>query len=272
VDPTENPSGVLVDGESIRLGSAHARVRIGARRRMAISVEPDGTTVLHLPCRHDRADAERFLSANQDWIARKQRDRARLATLQPVKRLLDGEGFLVLGRSHMLRLVDACDPGAGARLTGTTVDMPRRLASEPTKAKAALKAMYRVVGSAWLASTPRPWADRLGIPEPPITIRELGGRWGSFRPDSGRILLHWSTFQLPDRLISYVLAHELAHGVVSTHGQEFWKTLRRVLPDCYQLRAELDRYGRAVWTGDLEAVATPQLHEATQPQRNLLGL
>jgi hypothetical protein len=219
---------------------------------MALSVEQDGTPVLHLPADHDHEEARRFLDSHGDWIARKQGDRARLALLQPAKQLLDGEGFLVLGRNRMLRLVDDTRLRSTVTLTGTTIDMPRGLAADHTKARSALKAMYRVVGRQWLLEGFRPWAGRLGIEEPPISVRDLGGRWGSFSRTTGTVTLHWATFQLPDTLISYVCAHELTHALISHHGASFWSTLRDVLPECDAHRRDLDRYARLAWLGEIQ--------------------
>jgi predicted metal-dependent hydrolase len=257
--PDDSPSSSrLADGAGIRIGDHHVRVRISSRQRMALSVDRDASVVVHLPTVHDRAAAERFLTANLDWIARKQRDRGQLATLQPVKQLLDGEGFLVLGRNRMLRFTDGDPVKPSPTLGSAFIELPRRHASDPAAAKTALKMLYRAVGAEWLADAPRPWADRLGVLEPPIVIRDAGRRWGSYQPDSGRVILHWAAFQLPDHLLSYVVAHELTHVLVRSHDQDFWTTLKRVLPDCSELRHELDQFGRLVWTGALETAFVPR--------------
>ncbi|WP_194891168.1 M48 family metallopeptidase [Catenulispora pinisilvae] len=239
------------DTLTFRVQGQHVQVRIGARRRMALSVEHDGTPVLHLPAVHDHEEARRFLDSHGDWIARKQSDRARLALLKPAKQLLDGEGFLVLGRNRMLQLVDDTRHRSSVTLTGTTIEMPRELAADQAKARDALKAMYRAVGREWLLEGFRPWAGRLGIEEPPISVRDLGGRWGSFSRTTGAVTLHWAAFQLPDPLVAYVLTHELTHALVSHHGKAFWSTLRDVLPECDSHRRELDLFARQAWLGEI---------------------
>lgn len=94
--------------------------------------------------------------------------------------------------------------------------------------------------------------------EPQVEVRDLGQRWGAYVPDSsgegdapGRMALHWAVFQLPIRLVDYVIAHELAHIRIPGHGPDYWRLLRRAIPECERLKEELDEMGRRVWLGDV---------------------
>jgi hypothetical protein len=53
--------------------------------------------------------------------------------------------------------------------------------------------------------------------------------------------------QLPPELVDYVLVHELAHRHYPDHGQDFWQTVGRALPDCQSRRARLRREGPGLW-------------------------
>nr|WP_308309358.1 M48 family metallopeptidase [Streptomyces sp. CHD11] len=104
---------------------------------------------------------------------------------------------------------------------------------------------------------PQPWAARMGVTEPELDVRDLGNRWGSYRPPQagagakGLMSLGWPLFQLPMHLIDYVIAHELAHVKVSGHREDFWRLLRTALPEYEERRADLDELGRRLWMGDV---------------------
>jgi predicted metal-dependent hydrolase len=101
----------------------------------------------------------------------------------------------------------------------------------------------------------QPWAARMSVPEPILSVRDLDRRWGQYTPgvsgDRGRMSLGWQLFQLPMHLVDYVVAHELAHVSVAGHRTEFWRLLSSALPEAEERRAELDELGRRVWMGDI---------------------
>ncbi|HFK1767249.1 hypothetical protein AT258_24635 [Bacillus wiedmannii] len=69
-----------------------------------------------------------------------------------------------------------------------------------------------------------------------IKIKDQEQRWGSCTP-AGNILLNWRIFLAPASIVDYVLAHELVHLKHMNHSQEYWETLRMLLPD-YEAKKE----------------------------------
>lgn len=66
-------------------------------------------------------------------------------------------------------------------------------------------------------------ADRLGLPSPHMTVREMKTRWGSCcQENGGRISLSWRLIFAPLATSDYVVAHEVAHLLHGNHSPAFW--------------------------------------------------
>lgn len=249
--------GELSDGQLLSVGELRLHVRVSARRsRLGLTVERNGSVVLRAPVGCDTGRARDFVRAHENWIADKARLRDRFRPAHASVDLLDGTVFRYQGREYRLLLVDA--HSGPVRLQAGRLRLDRTVAADPVAGREALIDWYRRAGAAWSLGRLQPWAARMDVPEPPVEVRDLGQRWGAYLPDGsgkggapGRMVLHWAVFQLPIRLVDYVIAHELAHVRVSGHGADYWRLLRRAVPECERRKEELDEMGRRVWLGDV---------------------
>jgi predicted metal-dependent hydrolase len=88
-----------------------------------------------------------------------------------------------------------------------------------------------------------------------ITVHKLGYGWGSCSRDGG-VKHPPATMQLPAALVDYVLVHELAHLHHHDHSAEFWRTVKRAMPDFASRRAQLRRAGATLWLPELTGTST----------------
>ncbi|AOT58987.1 MULTISPECIES: M48 family metallopeptidase [Streptomyces] len=247
----------LSEGDRLAVDGLALKVRVSPRRRrFALTVELDAAVTLHAPQGCSKADAVDFVRAHRDWVADKVALRERTRPLTPPKRLVEGEVFRYLGRTHRLTVDHECAAEAPVRLVAGRLVLSATQASDAALGRAALTAWYCRAGRRWAVGRLQPWAARMGVPEPALDVSDLGGRWGSYRPgpdnrEKGRMSLGWPLFQLPMHLVDYVIAHELAHVKVHGHGPGFWALLGRALPEYEERKAELDELGRRMWMGDL---------------------
>jgi len=83
-----------------------------------------------------------------------------------------------------------------------------------------------------------------GVDEPRLRLTRAATRWGSCARDADgayRVSLNWRMVHLEERLIDYVVAHEVAHMRHMHHGPRFWAAVERLYPDYLAARDEMRR-------------------------------
>lgn len=85
------------------------------------------------------------------------------------------------------------------------------------------------------------FAERMGVTYGRITIREQKTRWGSCS-SKGNLNFNWKLVLLPEKLLDYVVVHELAHRREMNHSSRFWSVVEQELPDYRERRAKLKTF------------------------------
>ena len=215
----------------------------GNSRKAKLTIERDGSLQLKAAPDVERAELEQFLASKRYWIYRKLADKEALTAEPVTKELVDGEGYLYLGRSHQLRIVNT--DYHRVRLRRGRLILPRSLVDSGHEQ---IINWYRATGLSWLKSRAKDWSTSLQVAPETIEIADLGNKWGSALP-SGQVRIHWATMQLRPYLVEYVLAHELAHLREPHHGPAFWRALSRAMPDYEQRKSALAEAGTSLWMG-----------------------
>jgi len=74
-----------------------------------------------------------------------------------------------------------------------------------------------------------------------VVVRPLKTRWGSCT-SKGKITINSSLINLDEKILEYVVVHELCHLRHHNHGKEFHKLLGELIPDYKAIRRELGKY------------------------------
>lgn len=216
-------------------------VRESVRRRtMQITVERDGGLVLSVPPQVSRDRLRAFVLEKRFWIYTKLAEKVRLQRDVPRKEFVAGEGFLYLGRSHRLKLVD--DQDAPLKLTSGRFCLRR---DALTSAREHFIRWYSERASAWLSARVSEYQGRMEVEPAGVRVQDLGYRWGSCGKGNW-LYFHWKTILLPARFAEYVVAHEIAHLHEPHHTLGFWLRLERAMPDYEQRKIWLAEHGMDV--------------------------
>lgn len=225
----------------LQVDDLHFAVRRSARRRtLEITVERTGELVLSAPPGVDMARLRDFALEKRFWVYTKLAEKDRLHRPVPRKEFVAGEGFLYLGRTHRLKLVDEQD---------TPLKLVNGRFALRQDAMAAARdhfiRWYSERARDWLASRVADHQSRMEVAPAGVKVQDLGFRWGSCGKGDW-LYFHWKTILLPARIAEYVVVHEIAHLHEPHHTPAFWLRVERAMPDYAQRRAWLAEHGMDV--------------------------
>jgi predicted metal-dependent hydrolase len=215
------------------------------RRTLCITIHPGLSVLVRAPMRAKVEEIREFVLTHARWILRTwQRLESRSAEIPPPPQYESGEVHPYLGHTYPLEV----QPGhkASATFRAGHIDITTKGKGTAENVKKLLDRWYRARAEIFfherLAACHRRMPE--DIPLPPLRIRPMKTRWGTFS-SRGRITLNLWLITMPVDCLDYVILHELCHYRFRGHGPRFWKLLERILPDCRQRRKELN--SRAMW-------------------------
>jgi len=201
-------------------------IRTNRIKSATIKVE-DGIVSVVVPKQLTSDRIERLLSDKQDWIKTKIRhDREALPATQ--KSYVSGEAFSYLGRNYRLKI----NHGSYApvklfhgRLVTTMPEgfnhyMVRNTLVRWYKRHAEIKFNEKV----------KRYSEIIGVKPAGVAIKDFKARWGSCSAE-GKIEFNWKVIMAPNRVVDYVVVHELSHLKQHDHSPLFWKLVEQTLLD-----------------------------------------
>ena len=86
------------------------------------------------------------------------------------------------------------------------------------------------------------YAQKIGVTYGRITIRNQKSRWGSCSA-KGNLNFNCLLMLAPEKVLDYVIVHELCHRKEMNHSARFWKEVEQVMPDYKERRIWLKTHG-----------------------------
>jgi predicted metal-dependent hydrolase len=171
-----------------------------------------------------------FLASKRAWVV------SRLEALPRRVPFDEGAIIPVLGVPHrIMRELDRAGPPVAIsdreiRVRGEAAHLARRVRDH-----LAAKARDE------LARRARRLAADIGRSVAKVSVRDTKSRWGSCS-GTGNLSFSWRLIFVPEPVLNYVVAHEVAHLVEMNHGPHFWRLVERLSPGSARPRAWLKRH------------------------------
>lgn len=185
-----------------------------------------------------------FLDRKRQWLFNTMRDMQRItASRHAVPRFMTGSKIPYRGRNMTLtvRRTDS-ERALVTYRNGFIVDLPHWIGDGPDRLVASeLRHWLKQRARRDVKGIAAAIGKKHGLTPRSIRVAEFANGWGSCGPE-GNVLINWHLIFAPMKVLEYVVAHELAHLRVRSHGQEFWCLVGQLKPDHEAAKAWLDKH------------------------------
>jgi predicted metal-dependent hydrolase len=196
------------------------KVRVSLRaRRMSLRIDERAEAIeLVLPPGVPVAKGMAFVERHRRWVA------TRLAAQPPHVPFADGGEVPVLGIPHRIRHL-----GVGWRQGTVFADGEILVGGEAAHVARRVRDALAERARQELARRSRALAESIGRKVTRVSVRDTKSRWGSCSA-AGSLAFSWRLILAPERVLDYVVAHEVAHLVHLNHGVRFWRLVEKLAP------------------------------------------
>ena len=218
-------------------------------RQFKITLRPDGNIRVTIPWMETFRSGEQFLMDHLDWITQtKEKLNKKLGSLHRIK-----PGRLFSTRNYHYQVAPAEISQFKIRYAEKEncvhFEYPAHKDIESDEVqnilKQAIENVLRFDAKKYLPKRIAELASNLGYTYQKVTIKNNKTNWGSCSCRKN-INLNLHLMRLNDRLIDYIIVHELVHTVIPNHGEGFKATMLKHFPDAHEMDKALKKIGTAI--------------------------
>ncbi len=196
------------------------------RKSISLAVTDEARLVIRAPLHVSDRYIKDVVRKKTGWI-RKKIEEVKNRKPVPVKKFIQGEAFLYLGRSYPLLFGDKM--GIDVQITDNLV-----VCCGKTLARDVLIHWYRERAMEKISERCHHYSSMTALKPLSVKISNASKRWGSCS-SRGSINFAWRLVMAPLEVIDYVVVHELTHLKELNHSKKFWNRVESVIPD-YRIR------------------------------------
>lgn len=224
-------------------GIGKMKVRRGAHIRFfTVRVAPGKDVWVNVPSGVSKRQLKNFLVEKREWILQ---NRERMKLYEQETGLGLKIGAEIKTKMHVLNVAESDTLKPIYKIEGNyiTLWIPRGTEYAGIKkfVEKFLLEIYRMECRRLLPERVRLLAGKYGFKYNRLSFRNNVSNWGSCSHDD-HISLNIKLMKLPDKLIDYVILHELCHTLEKNHSAAFWALVKKVCPDYGDCRRALRTY------------------------------
>jgi predicted metal-dependent hydrolase len=205
-----------------------AEIRRTDRSKSATIKVESGVVIVIVPRALTQERIKKLLDDKKLWIQKKIALHPQTQVISE-KQYVSGEAFSYLGRNYRLKVAEG-------ELTPIKLVQGRLTISAPNDpsqhklVKYALTSWLRRRAELKLREKIIRYSLIVGVETNGYKVKDFQSRWGSCTP-RGRVDFNWKIIMAPNRVVDYVVVHELCHLKQHDHSPQFWKLVESIMPD-----------------------------------------
>ena len=172
---------------------------------------------------------ESLLIKKNRWIKEKLVLQEQVCAVKP-KEFVSGESFSYLGRNYRLKVIEGQYPAIRCQQGKFIVSVRDKTQDNAPSIKQLLIKWYKEHAQIKLKEKTTRYSKIFGVNPTSVGIKTFQSRWGSCS-NTSEVHYNWKIIMAPNRIVDYIVAHELCHILHHDHSPVFWKTVERYFPD-----------------------------------------
>ena len=200
------------------------------KRKKTISILiKDGNVEVKAPFNLKKNEIDAFILKKEKWIKNKILLQKKIKQL-PKKKFIDGEVFKFLGKDLILKININDVIRTYIKNDYICLDLKNNSKNNRDKIKKELELFYRSFSEKILKEKTLIESKKMNLKVEKIKVRSYKNRWGSCS-SNGDISYNWKLIMAPEKIINYVIIHELCHLIHFNHSRNYWKEVSKKLPN-----------------------------------------
>lgn len=208
-------------------------------KSVTITVE-ESSVLVAVPRLLELERIKKLLKNKKQWIKEKV---ALHHEAQPKsnKEFVSGECFSYLGRNYRLKVNQGYYKPA--KLINGRFSVTLFAGTDNADLiKESLLAWYEKHAEIKFNEKVKRYSDIMNVKYNSVGIKNYKSRWGSCTAE-GDITFNWKVIMAPNRIVDYVVVHELCHLIHHDHSPKFWREVERFMPDYLECKEWLKHNG-----------------------------
>ncbi len=233
-----------LENTTIQVDGYIAEVIRTSRRKTASIKVVEGVVSVVVPESLAIEKIELLLTKKQRWIKEKLALQEQVIFSKP-KEFVSGEAFSYLGRNYRLKVIEGSYPDIKLYQGRFVVSVRDKSANNAGAIKQLIIRWFKQRAKSKLIEKTARYAKIIGVNPVSVSTKTFQSRWGSCS-NKGDILYNWKIVMAPNRIVDYVVVHELCHILHHDHSPQFWKSVERYFPDYLECKEWLKLNGKGL--------------------------
>lgn len=193
------------------------------RRTVAIEIDEKARIILRCPNGIKKDEIESVILKHEKWIQAKRKLIKERIEKYSFNEFEHGKQILFLGNRYTVDVQNSKE----VEVSQDKILVPSNL---DVSVKDSLIVFYRKKAQEIIINRTECLAKLLGIRYKSARISNARTRWGSCSSKK-TLNFTWRLILAPEKVIDYVIVHELMHTKQMNHSKEFWKLVQNEIPD-----------------------------------------
>ena len=200
------------------------------KRKKTISILIKGGNVeVKAPFNLKQNEIDAFILKKEKWIKNKILLQKKIKQL-PKKKFINGEIFKFLGKDLILKINISDAKKTYIKNDYICLDLKDNTKNNRDKIKKELELFYRSFSEKILKEKTLIESKKMNLKVEKIKVRSYKNRWGSCS-SNGDISYNWKLIMAPEKIINYVIIHELCHLIHFNHSSDYWWEVSKEHPN-----------------------------------------